>query len=117
MKNRQYQGVQLSKKESELVEWLQRGEHDWYDAFYVYPQRRKPKGKKAIRVGNLKERSWFNSTLATLQLKGLCRNIPFVYTGLKWKNPGIEASKANLVAMAIQETNFDKGAQRHVIQG
>lgn len=33
MKDRNYQGVQLSKKQSELVQWLQRGEHTWWDAF------------------------------------------------------------------------------------
>jgi len=35
MKNRQYQGVQLSKKESELITWLQKGEHNWIDAFGI----------------------------------------------------------------------------------
>jgi len=112
MKNRQYQVVQLSKKESELITWLQKGEHNWRDAFYVYPQRK----RGGIQNTTLKERSWFNKTLRGLHQKGLCKNIPFVYATLKWRNPGFEASKANLVALAIQETNFDKGAQKHPIQ-
>lgn len=106
MKDRIYQGVQLSKKESELVQWLQRGEHTWWDAFYMYPQRRKPT-RLDRNVGGLKERSWFNRTLTTLQKKGLCTNIPHIYTGLPWRNPGINASKANFVAMSVQETNTE----------
>lgn len=100
---RQYQGVQLSKKENELVQWLMKGEHTFQDAFYMYQQRRK---KKSIGTG-LVEKMWFNSTLDKLHKKGLCKNIPFVYRGIVWKNPGIEASKANFVAESIQRTNTE----------
>lgn len=100
---RQYQGVQLSKKESELVQWLMKGEHTFQDAFYMYPQRRR---KKAIGTG-LVEKMWFNKTLDRLHTKGLCKNIPFVYRGMVWRNPGIEASKANFVALSIQQTNHE----------
>ncbi len=102
-KERQYQGVQLSKKESELVQWLMRGEHSHRDAFYVYADRRK---KKSIGTG-LVEKMWFNKTLNSLHKKGLCKNIPFVVTGISWRNPGIEASKANFVAESIQLTNTE----------
>lgn len=114
MKDRIYQGVQLSKKESELVQWLQRGEHTWWDAFYMYPQRRKPT-RLDRNVGGLKERSWFNRTLTTLQKKGLCTNIPHIYTGLPWRNPGINASKANLVAMSVQDVNVEAVEKRKKI--
>jgi len=95
MKNRQYQGVQLSKKESELIEFLQTGSNDWQKAFYIYKHRRKRKGIADNK--QLKERSWFNRTLMRLQLKDIAKNIPFVWDGVAWFNPGIEASKANLV--------------------
>lgn len=72
----------------------------------MYPQRRKPT-RLDRNVGGLKERSWFNRTLAALHKKGLCTNIPHIYTGLSWRNPGINASKANFVAMSIQETNVE----------
>lgn len=82
MKNRQYQGVQLSKKEIELITWLQKGKHDWINAFYIYAQRRKIGG---IKTQSLKEQSWFNKTLRGLKLKGLCKNIPFIHSKLKWR--------------------------------
>lgn len=104
MKDRQYQGVQLSKKESELVAWLQKGEHDWYQAFYMYANRRK--SSKPEQNG-IKERTWFNRTLDRLHKKGLCKTIPFIQWGIKWRNPGITANKANFVALTIQETNYE----------
>lgn len=100
---RQYQGVKLSKKENELVQWLMKGEHSYQDAFYMYPDRRK---KKSIGTG-LSEKMWFNSTLERLHLKGLCKNIPFVIRGITWRNPGIEANKANFVALSVQMTNSE----------
>jgi hypothetical protein len=102
-KQRQYQGVQLSKKESELVQWLMKGEHTFQDAFYMYPSRRK---KKSIGTG-LIEKMWFNSTLEKLHKKSLCKNVPFVVRWFQWRNPGIEASKANFVALSIQTTNAE----------
>jgi hypothetical protein len=104
MKNRQYQGVQLSKKESELVQWLQKGEHSWVDAFYMYSGRKKPKRVVASR---LKERVWFNSTLEKLHNKGLCKNIPFIVDGFAWRNPGITSNKSNFTALTLQEVNVE----------
>jgi hypothetical protein len=109
MKNRQYQGVQLSKKESELIQWLQKGEHDWFNAFYVYVNRK----KNLKATTSLKERSWFNKTLAGLHAKKLCLNIPFILNGLKWRNPGIAANKANFVALSIQQVNHEAVGELH----
>jgi hypothetical protein len=106
MKNRQYQGVQLSKKESELIQWLQKGEHDWFQAFYVHKDR-----SKVTTATGLKQRSWFNRTLMMLHNKGLCKNIPFIMNGIKWRNPGITANKANFVALTLQETNIQNAQE------
>ena len=89
MKNRQYQGVQLSKKESELMEFLQTGSNDFKKAFYIYKHR-----KVNVESDHRKITSWFNRTLSSLQGKNIALNIPFIWT-IKWSNPGIEASKAN----------------------
>lgn len=105
MKNRQYQEVQLSKKESELVQWLMKGEHAWYEAFYQYENRKKP--KFATPKTTLKERSWFNKTLKSLHQKGLCKNVPFAINGVSWRNPGITSNKANFAAITLQQTNFE----------
>ena len=91
MENRQYQGVQLSKKESELIKFLQTGSNDYTEAYFIYEHR-----KRSINRDYRKLQSWFNSTLKSLHEKGLAQNIPFVLRGM-WVNPGIEASKANLV--------------------
>ena len=89
---RNYQGVQLSKKESELVQFLLTGSNDFKKAFYYYKHR-----KRSITSDTRKITSWFNRTLKRLKAKDLCLNIPFIWKGLKWSNPGVEASKANLV--------------------
>ena len=92
MKNRQYQGVQLSKKESELIQFLQTGSNDYKKAFYIYENR-----KVNIETDQRKITSWFNKTLSKLKEKHIALNMPFIWKGIKWSNPGIEASKANLV--------------------
>lgn len=91
MLNRQYQGVQLSIKESELVEFLQTGSNDYKKAFYVFKNR-----VRKVENDHRKMQSWFNCTLMKLHKKGIALNIPFVLADM-WVNPGIEASKANLV--------------------
>ena len=91
MLKRQYQGVQLSKKESELIQFLQTGSNDYKKAYYIYKHR-----SRKIESDHRKIQSWFNRTLKKLHEKGIAKNIPFVFSGM-WANPGIEASKANLV--------------------
>ena len=91
MKNRQYQGVSLSKKESELVTFLQTGSNDFKKAFYIYEHR-----KMNVEIDQRKMTSWFNKTLSGLHKKHIALNIPYVWHGIKWSNPGIEASKVNL---------------------
>ena len=106
MKDRQYSGVQLSKKESELIEFLQTGSNDYKKAFYVFVNR-----VKKVENDHRKIQSWFNCTLKKLQNKGIALNIPFVLADM-WVNPGIEASKANLVIEQkvdhIRELNVPK---------
>ena len=106
MKDRIYQGVQLSKKESELMQFLHTGSNDFTRAFYIWENR-----KKKLRDSKVIQ-SWFNRTLKSLKNKGLVRNIPFVYSSIRWLNPGIEASKANLVieekVQAFQESRASK---------
>lgn len=92
MKNRIYQGINLSKKESELIQFLQTGSNDFAKAFYIYKHRR-----KSLTTDIRKITSWFNRTLFRLHQKNLCINIPFIWHSIKWINPGIKASKANLV--------------------
>ena len=89
--NRQYHGVSLSKKESELIQFLLTGSNDFTKAYYIYKHRR-----RSVVYDQRKITSWFNKTLRRLQNKGLATNIPFILADM-WVNPGVEASKANLV--------------------
>ncbi len=81
MENRQYHGVQLSKKESELIQFLQTGSNDWWNAYYIYECRKQPKGFRYGKYSNsprLVEKSWFNRALMRLHQKNIALNIPFV---------------------------------------
>jgi len=99
MKNRTYQGIKLCKRESELIEFLQTGSNDYTKAFFIYKHRR-----QYSMMGQVKKiTSWFNRTLKGLQDKSIALNIPFVWEGIKWSNPGIESSKANLVVEEKQD--------------
>ncbi|MCH8067824.1 MAG: hypothetical protein IID16_00925 [Candidatus Marinimicrobia bacterium] len=82
----------MSKKESELVEFLQTGSNDFKEAYYIYKHR-----KRKLEKDQRKIISWFNRTLMKLQMKHIASNIPFIWEGIKWSNPGIEASKADLI--------------------
>ena len=110
MENRQYHGVQLSKKESELIQFLQTGSNDYRNAFYIYKHR-----KVNIETDQRKITSWFNRTLKRLHEKSIALNIPFVWKGIKWSNPGIEASKANLVIEQKADHLRELNAVRPVI--
>ena len=112
MKNRQYHGVQLSKKESELVQFLMTGSNLYEEAFFIYKHR---KGRKTYQSNTRRITSWFNRTLKRLHAKRLCLNVPFIWHGVKWINPGIEASKANLVIEEKQEVVREIQTQKPIL--
>jgi len=112
MKNRQYQGVQLSKKESELITWIQKGSNNYTQAFYEYPNRRK---KGGIKTTSQKETSWFNKTLKGLKSKGFCLNVPFALPLLAWFNPGITNDTSQLKSETLQEDFQENRIERKKI--
>lgn len=106
-----YQGVKLSKRQAELIDWLQRGRHDYEQAFYQYKSRR----KNAIADARGRTRTWFNNTLKTLKRMGLCENIPYVLRHITWHNPGLAASKAEFTSLSIQDEFREHKQVRDVI--
>ena len=44
--SRTYEGIELGKRESELIHFLQTGSPRWWEAFFVYPARRSSKLRK-----------------------------------------------------------------------
>ena len=61
-----YQGIELSKRESEVVLFLQTGSHNFWDAYYNYFVRKERKDYPTLIIAN-----WFNSVLKELQNKKL----------------------------------------------
>jgi hypothetical protein len=104
---RNYQGIKLCKREIELIQFLQSGSNNFKKAFYIYKHR-----KQRIKTDTKVINSWFNRTLLSLHKKSLMLNIPFIWNGIKWMNPGVEASKANLIIEQkidyIREINISK---------
>lgn len=110
-----YQGIELSKRESEVVLFLQTGSHNFWDAYSNYNSR-----KKRIDRPTLTVTSWFNYTIKGLHAKKLFEHIPFVYlfrehkTGpfkYIWMNPGINASKANFQALTLHDAVMESKSE------
>lgn len=104
-----YHNIDLSKKESELVLFLQTGSNDFWNAYYNYEIR-----KKRIDRPTLSISSWFNSILKGLHQKKLFTFIPFVLIirgkhtyKFIWANPGINASKANFQALTLHDAYIE----------
>jgi len=85
IKIRTYQEIEVSKKQAEWIKWYQLGENSWWNAFYQYKGRRR-KGGDPIR-----EKTWFNSVLKSIQKKGLFIGVTFAFIsthGIQWQHPG-----------------------------
>jgi len=108
-----YNGVNVSKRDYELIQFIETGSNEFARAYWVYENRKTFSVTKPI----IFYASWFNRTLGKIHKKGLLTEIPFVYKiagGYVWENPGINASKANFECITIQDqtmenvSNFNK---------
>jgi hypothetical protein len=105
-----YQGQELSKKESEVVLFLQTGSNNFWDAYYNYETRKKRMDRPTLTIV-----SWFNSTIKGLHTKKLFTFIPFVLKfknngssyQFVWMNPGVNASKANYQALTLHDAYME----------
>ncbi len=100
-----YNGVEVSKRDWELIQFIQTGSNNFTEAYYVY-QNRKSRKNYEIKF----YASWFNRTLKRIHKKGLLREIPFVYkiaNGYVWANPGINASKANFECLTLHDAQME----------
>ena len=98
---RKFNGVVVTKKQFEVIKFIQTGSNHFWDAYYVYEQRKKRAYRPTPTI-----MSWFNKTLKGLHTLGLCKEIPFAYKcpgGIIWANPGINANKANFECVVIQD--------------
>lgn len=107
-----YNGVEVSKRDFELIQFIQTGSNNFQEAYWI-SQHRKP------RFGDMRfYASWFNRTLKNLHKKGILKEIPFVYqvsNGFIWANPGINASKANFECITLHDAEMEMKAERNKI--
>lgn len=104
-----YNGVNVSKRDYELVQFIQTGSNEFTQAYYIY-EKRKLRSNYDIKF----YASWFNRTLKKIHRKGLLEEIPFVYkmgNGWVWSNPGINASKANFECVTLHDAQMELKAE------
>ena len=88
-----YQGIPLSKKQTEWVRWFEQGSDQWQEAFAQYEGR--AIAKKWSQHYEIRAKTWFNKVLKSLQAKGLFDHCPYAFlsvSGIYWKHPGFENS-------------------------
>jgi hypothetical protein len=108
-----YNGVEISKRDWKLIQFIQTGNHNFTEAYYVY-EKRKPRKNYDVRFFA----SWFNRTLKNIQRKGILREIPYAYEvaeGWVWLNPGINASKANFQCLTLHDAQMELKAKMNKI--
>jgi len=116
----EYQGIVISKKESEVIKFLQTGSNEFHKAFYIYTQR-KQNFRNVLPIV-----TWFNSIIKSLHSKGLFLEIPFVihstkmnwsssWYGYFWMNPGINASKANFECFTLHDAQMEMKSEQNKI--
>lgn len=108
MKRRVYQNIELTKKQDEVIAFLETGSNKFWDAYYNYNGRKKRTNRPTLTIS-----SWFNKTIKSMHEKGLFKEIPFVlhYNGLFiWQNPGVNASKANFECLTLHDAAMEEKA-------
>lgn len=107
--NRIYQGVAISKRQGKLIDFLQKGNNRFWEAFSQQKTRKQKVKDQRFYA------SWFNRTLKQLQKKELFADIPYVYLvgdgSFIWSNPGIKGSKANFQALTLHTANIELKSQ------
>lgn len=112
---REYQKIEVCKREMEVIRFLQTGSNNFWEAYYIYTQR-KQNFRNVLPIV-----TWFNSTIKSLHSKGLFPEIPFIldtkanwdgsWYGYFWMNPGINASKANFECFTLHDAAMEQRAE------
>jgi hypothetical protein len=110
-----YQGVEICKREEEVIRFIETGSNNFWDSYYNYSSRKKRLNRPTLTI-----KSWFNKTIRGLQDKELLMEIPFVLGGDKglpyiWANPGLNASKANFECITLQDDFQEQKGQYNKI--
>lgn len=101
-----YQGIDLPKNQSDIVDFIQTGSNNFWEAYYVSKNRKKRIGKPTIQIA-----SWFNRQLKRIHVRGILKEIPYVLHAPNgvfiWANPGINASKANFECLTLHDAQME----------
>lgn len=109
-----YNGVIVSKRDYELIRFIQTGSNNFTEAYFIYENRKIKTVSKSVQF----YASWFNRTLKRIHTKNLLKEIPFVYKiagGWVWANPGINASKANFECLTLHDAVMELKSEMNKI--
>lgn len=120
MKNREFNKIIVSKKEMEVINFLQTGSNEFWKAYYIYTHR-KQRFQNVLSIV-----TWFNSIIKSLHSKEVFLEIPFIihapkanwtgsWYGYYWANPGINASKANFECFTLHDAQMEMKAEQNKI--
>jgi len=105
-----YQGIEICKREGEVISFLQTGSNNFWNAYYNYHSRKLRGNRPTLTIC-----SWFNYTIKTLHQKKLFLNVHFVLKfgsyNFSWINPGVNASRANFQALTLHDTQMKMKAE------
>lgn len=108
-----FQGVEITKKESEVIYFLQTGSNEFWNAYYIYNNRKQRFSRPTWTIA-----TWFNKVIKSLHSKELWLEIPFIYhstsavwanmNGFVWSNPGINSQKANYECLTLHDAVMEQ---------
>lgn len=110
---REFDKIIVSKRELEVIRFLQTGSNNFWEAYYSYTHRKK-KFRDVLPIV-----TWFNSTIKGLHKKQLFLEVPFIYHSPKnnfkgtwygyfWQNPGLNGVKANYECFTLQDAVMEQ---------
>jgi hypothetical protein len=108
-----YQNIEVSKRELEVIQFLQTGSNNFWDAYYQYQGRKQRLNRPTWTIA-----TWFNKTIKSIHEKKLWLEIPFVYhstnamwanmNGFVWSNPCLNGSKANFECFTLHDAQMEQ---------
>lgn len=107
-----FQKIEVSKRELEVIRFLQTGSNNFVEAYFNYSGRKRRMTRPTWTIA-----TWFNKTIKGLHNKQLFLEIPFIYhstaaawadsNGFVWSNPGVNASKANFECFTLHDAQME----------
>lgn len=114
MEHCKYRNVQLSKKQTEVINFLETGSNNFWEAYYNYEARKKRMDRPTLTTA-----TWFNKVIRSLHDLGIFKEIPFVLRYQNnmfiWQNPGVNSSKANFQALTLHDAFMEEKGERNKI--